>query len=89
MKLKQTLLFQDLGDETVVVPVGEAAEALHGLLRVNKTGAAIIRALVDGKGEEGAAAQLVEDFDGVDPARAREAVSRIVGQLREAGLTDE
>lgn len=89
MKVKQTLIFQALGDETVVVPVGEAAEALHGMMRVNATGAAILQSLVDGLDEEAAAARLVDRFDGVDMDTARLAVGRIVEKLREAGLLEE
>lgn len=89
MKVKQTLIFQALGDETVVVPVGEAAEALHGMMRVNATGAAILQSLADGLDEEAAAARLVDRFDGVDMDAARLAVGRIVEKLREAGLLEE
>ncbi len=89
MKVKQTLIFQALGDETVVVPVGEAAEALHGMMRVNATGAAILQSLADGLDEEAAAARLVDRFDGVDMDTARLAVGRIVEKLREAGLLEE
>lgn len=89
MKVKQTLIFQALGDETVVVPVGEAAEALHGMMRVNATGAAILQSLADGLDEEAAAARLVDRFDGVDMDTARLAVGRIVENLREAGLLEE
>ncbi len=52
MKVKKELVFQTLGDEIVIVPVGEAAEALHGVLRVNRTGADIIRYLADGMDED-------------------------------------
>ncbi len=89
MKVKQTLIFQALGDETVVVPVGEAAEALHGMMRANATGAAILQSLADGLDEEAAAARLVDRFDGVDMDTARLAVGRIVEKLREAGLLEE
>ena len=84
MKVKQTLIFQALGDETVVVPV-----ALHGMMRVNATGAAILQSLADGLDEEAAAARLVDRFDGVDMDTARLAVGRIVEKLREAGLLEE
>lgn len=89
MKVKQTLIFQALGDETVVVPVGEAAEALHGMMRMNATGAAILQSLADGLDEEAAAARLVDRFDGVDMDTARLAVGRIVEKLSEAGLLEE
>ena len=89
MKLKQTLIFQALGDEIVIVPVGEAANALHGMMRVNATGAAIIQGFVDGLDEEAIAAKLVERFDGVDMERARKAVQDTAEKLLDTGLVDE
>ncbi len=88
MKLKPTLIFQALGDETVIVPVDEAAEAMHGMMRVNATGAAIIQDFVDGLDEEAVAARLVERFDGVDLDRARKAVRDTAEKLRATGLVD-
>lgn len=89
MKVKQTLIFQALGDEIVIVPVGEAADALHGMMRVNSTGAAIIQGFVDGLDEEAVAALLVERFDGVDMDKARKAVADTAEKLRVAGLTED
>ena len=88
MKLKQTLLFQDLGEETVVVPVEAAAEAFHGMMRVNATGADIIKSFVDGLSEEAAAARLVERFDGVNMDQALKAVRDTAEKLRSIGLED-
>ena len=89
MKVKQALIFQDLDDETVIVPVGEAAKALHGMMRVNATGAAIIQSLVDGLDEEAAATRLLEQFDGVDMDRALYVVRDTAEKLRAAGLVEE
>lgn len=89
MKLKQTLIFEELDGETIIVPVGEAAEVLHGMMKVNATGAAIIRSLSDGLDEEDAAVQLVERFDGVDMEQARKAVGETVEKLRTIGLVDD
>ena len=89
MRVKQTLIFQALGDDTVIVPMDEAAEALHGMLRVNASAAAIIRSLADGLDEEAAAARLLTGFDGVDMDEARKAVRDIADKLRAAGLTED
>ena len=89
MKLKPSFIFQDLGDETVIVSVDEAAEALHGMMRVNATGAVIVRGFADGLDEATIAAQLVERFDGVDMDRALKAVRETAEKLRATGLADE
>ncbi len=89
MKVKQTLIFQALGDEVVIVPVDEAAAAFHGMMRVNTTGAAIIQAFVDGLDEEAAAKLLVERFDGVDMDQALAAVRDTLEKLRSTGLVED
>ena len=89
MRVKQTLIFQALGDDTVIVPMDKAAEALHGMLRVNASAATIIRSLADGLDEEAAAARLLTGFDGVDMDEARKAVRDIADKLRAAGLAED
>lgn len=89
MKLKQSLLFQNLGNEVVIVPVDEAANILHGIIRVNTTGALIIKSLIDGMTEEMAAMKVVENFTEVSIDQARKAVEYTVSKLREAGLVEE
>ena len=42
MKLKYTFEIVDLGNETVAVAVGKDAEKLHGVLKINKSGAEIL-----------------------------------------------
>ena len=88
MKLKQTLIFQRLGDDTVIVPVGEAAKDFHGILRVNDSGAAIVRYFADGLDEAAAAVKLTEDYE-VELDQAREAVRAMLAKLREARLTED
>ena len=89
MKVKKTLIFQTLGDDIVIVPDDEAAEALHGMLRVNSTAATIIRGLADGLDEEAVAAQLVACFDGVDMEQARRDVQKTVDTIRAVGLVED
>ena len=89
MKIKQTLIIQKLDKEFVIVPVGEAAKALHGMMRVNATGAAIIQSLVDGLDEHAVAAELKKRFDGVDTDRALKDVRDTVQKLRSVGLVED
>ena len=89
MKIKQTLIIQKLDEEFVVVPVGEAAKALHGMMRVNATGAAIIQGLVDGLDERAVAAELVKRFGGVDMDQTLKDVRDTVHKLRDVGLVED
>ena len=38
MRAKEGFLKRQVGDRAVVVPVGEAAKAFHGMINLNETG---------------------------------------------------
>ena len=38
MRVKEGFLKRQVGDRAVVVPVGEAAKAFHGMINLNETG---------------------------------------------------
>ncbi len=46
MKIKDNFVLQELADEYIVVPVGEDAERLHGIIRLNETGAFLWKMLL-------------------------------------------
>ena len=45
MKLKYVFDTVDMGDEIVLVPVGEGAEQIHGVIKLNKSGLEIMELL--------------------------------------------
>ncbi len=45
MKIKENFVMQELADEYIVIPVGEAADKLHGVIRLNTSGAFIWKML--------------------------------------------
>lgn len=58
MKLKYELEIVNMGDEMIAVPVGENANQLHGVLKINKEGAEILELLKLGKSEK----EIIEDL---------------------------
>ena len=89
MKLIGSYLITEVDGEQFAVPVGAAAEKVHGLIRLNDTGRDILQGLMDGKSEEEIAAGLNETYADVDMERARSAVRSFVDSLQEKGLTEE
>ena len=59
MKIKETFVMQELADDYIVVPVGEAADRLHGVIRLNKSGAYIWKLLSERQLTE---AELTEEI---------------------------
>lgn len=41
MKIKEEFVLQEVADEYIVVPVADEAERLHGIIKLNETGAFI------------------------------------------------
>ena len=82
---REDFVMMESDGEYVVVPTGEAGEALHGVIRLNGTGKAIWDALADGLDERAVAARLAAEY-AVDEAVALGDVREIVAKLRAAGV---
>ena len=85
MKLKEGMVLTHVGDDYVAVSAGGPDE-FHGVVRMNKTGAAIWSMIAEGRGREEIARGLLDRYDGVDYAAALDEADRIIAILREEGL---
>lgn len=88
MKLIDNIVFTQVADEYIAVPVGDATHKFMGVIRLNKTGKDILEALAVGKDEETIANNLLDKYDGVDKKTAMDCINEIVKRLDEAGLID-
>ena len=89
MKLKNTYVLTEIGNDTVAVPVGENTETSRRVVRLNKTAADIWRGIEQEKSPEEIADMLVEKYDGVDHASALEYIKNTVNKLIEADIITE
>ena len=89
MKLIGSYLITEVDGEQFAVPVGAAAETVHGLIRLNDTGRDILQGLMDGKSEEEIAAGLHEKYADADMEKASNAVRSFVHSLHEKDLVEE
>lgn len=89
MKLKNTYVLTEIGEMIVAVPVGEGVEDSRHVVQLNETAADIWRGLEQGKSLAEIAADLVEDYDGIDLEKAADCVNRAVETLRNAGIVEE
>jgi len=88
MKLNYNFTLTGLGGEYVAVPL-DGGDDFHGIVKLNESGAEVFRGLSEGQDEKQIARRLMEKYPGLDTATADKAVSVVIEQLREAGLTDE
>lgn len=86
MKLNDAFILHNLGDETLLVPTGEAD--FHGLVQGNKTVEVILSCLRTDTTEDQILSELKKRFDG-DETLMKEDIEDVVTKLRDIGAIDE
>lgn len=71
IKAKKGFILRRLGDEYMVVAIGEASKSFNGMIRMNETGAFYWKELENGTSEDQLAARTQERFPDVDLDTAR------------------
>lgn len=77
----------EIEDEHMAVPIGENADELHAVYKLNKTAADIIRLLKDEITEEEIVKKLSESYEGSDD-EIKSGVHEYITELYEAGLIE-
>ena len=85
MKINDNFILQEVADEFIVVPVGEAADNLCGVIRLNETGAFIWKKLEEENLEEDELVQVVSNEYAADIKKIRDDVASFIQQLRDWG----
>lgn len=88
MKLKYEFTVREIMDEYVVIPAGESAIAVSGMLVTNDVGAALWEGLKTDTAEEALVARLLEEFD-TDAVTAKQDVAEFIANLRKLDLLEE
>ena len=88
MKLKDGMILTELDDSYIAVSSGETQD-FRGIVKMNKTGAAIWELISEGCETEEIARRLVEKYDGVDYETALGQTKNVVALLKEKGLLTE
>ena len=63
MKAKYTFEIMEIDDQMMAVPVGEEADELHGILKLNESAAAILELLKEETSEEEIVQKLLEKYE--------------------------
>lgn len=85
MKLKYTFEMMEIDDEIVAVPVGDNANTLHGIVKLNGTGAEILKLIQEEKSESEIVEELGKKYESAhDEIQAF--VAAFLKQMAAAGL---
>lgn len=85
MKLKYEFVTLDMNGQIAAVPVGDTAGEVHGMIRMNKTAAAILSLLKEDTTEEQIVDTLMERFDAEREILCSE-VHKVLVYLQNEGL---
>ena len=88
MRLKYALEAVDMGDEIILVPVGNDADTVSGVLKVNKEAHEIVKLLEEKENESGIIDSLSSRYEN-DVETLSQYVHRIIETLRKSGLFEE
>ena len=85
MKINENYILQEVAEEYIVVPVGEAADNLCGVIKLNKTGALIWKKM---ESKDVGQEELIQALSSEYPAdinKIREDVTIFIQQLSKFG----
>ncbi len=88
MKIRDNFLLREVAGNRIVVPVGEAADRFHGMLKLNETGAYLWHLLESPTDEAALMAAMLRDYD-IDQETAQRDLQTFLNTLRKAGLLEE
>lgn len=87
MKLKHQYAIQAIADSFMAMAITDDQQAQNTLLRVNKTGKAMLELLQQDTNEDEMVQKLLQQFEGEEPV-IRTNVQKFVAELNAKGLLD-
>lgn len=88
MKVKEGFILRKIGDQSMVIAVGEASKHFHGVFYLNETGRFLWEQLVEGKTKEGMVQALLQEYE-VEEEQAWQGVEKFLSSLRDIGCIEE
>lgn len=88
MKLNKNFTVTEVAGDYIAIPVDDAADILHGIIRLNEAGKLIWDGLDEGLDELAIAKRICNEYE-VDEATALQDIRDVMAKLKDAGiLTD-
>ena len=88
MRISEDYVYQEIADEVIVVPVGQAAEKNKGIIKLNPSGAFLWRIMsVKNVSKEDLVQELMKE-EGIDLLTAQMDVDKYIGQLMSFGCIE-
>ena len=88
MQISDQYMLRQVADEYLVIPVGEAALKVRGLIALSESGSLLYRRLQEGASEEELVRALLAEYD-IDAGTARADTRSFLEQMRRMGILIE
>lgn len=88
MRANRNYILREIAGEAMLIPVGEAAMAVNGMITLNPAARCIWQQLEAGKDEAAILAALLQEFD-VDADTAASDLRETLTLMREKGMLEE
>lgn len=88
MRMSDQFMLRQVADETLVIPVGEAALRLKGLIGLSESGGLLCSLLQQERTEEELVRALTAEY-GIDPGSALADIRSFLDQMRALGILIE
>lgn len=88
MRISEQYMLRQVAEEYLVIPVGEAALKIKGLIGLSESGSVLYRRLQQGCSQEDLVSALLAEYD-IDEDTARADIEAFLGQMRSMGILIE
>lgn len=86
MKLNDNYILKTVAGTSVVVPVGEAAEEIHGMIRLNDSAELVWKGLECGKERDELLSDMTKEYPGVEPETLSRDLDAFLTVLKEKNI---
>ncbi len=87
MKIKNGFLLRKVGEQNIVVAIGDESRDFNGIIRLNDTGRFLWEKLQNETTENGLVSAMLLEYD-IDEATARNDTADFIESLKEANLLE-
>lgn len=84
MKIKEGYMLRSLGGQDIVVTIGEASKAFHGMIKLNESGAFLWKSLENGSTREELEQALTQRYQ-ISKEQAKADVNIFLDTIKETG----
>lgn len=84
MKIKEGYMLRSLGGQDIVVTIGEASKAFHGMIKLNASGAFLWKSLENGSTREELEQALTQRYQ-ISKEQAKADVNIFLDTIKETG----